>query len=46
MAQLVLTKAQQLAAATGAILAAQAVLLAQEPIPDDYADDKQWPSLP
>lgn len=46
MAQVVLTKAQQLAAATGAILAAQAVLLAQEPIPDDYADDKYWPALP
>ena len=46
MAQVVLTKAQQLAAATGAILAAQAVLLAQEPIPDDYADDKHWPALP
>jgi hypothetical protein len=47
MVQLVLTKAQLLATATGAILAAQAVLLAQEPlIPDDYADEKHWPPLP
>lgn len=46
MAEVVLTKTQQLAGATGAILAAQAVLLAQEPLPDDYADDKHWPALP
>ncbi len=45
-AQLVLAKAQQLATDSGAILAAQAVLLAQEPLPDDYADDKHWPALP
>lgn len=43
MAALVLGKRDAYAAASGAILAAQARLLAMDPIPADYADDSRWP---
>jgi len=44
LAALVLNKADALAVASGAILAAQAALLTQDPIPTDYADDGHWPA--
>lgn len=42
MAQIVLQKADEYAAAVGKILAAQDSLLATNPIPEDYRDDKYW----
>ena len=44
LAALVLNKADALAVASGAILAAQAALLTQDPIPTDYAGDGHWPA--
>lgn len=43
MAALVLTLRAQFKSATAAILAAQAALIALNPIPQDYADDTRWP---
>jgi hypothetical protein len=42
MAALVLTKRDEFRAATATILAAQASLLAAEPIPHDYTADARW----
>jgi hypothetical protein len=42
MASLVLSKRDAYAAASGAVLAAQATLLAMDPIPADYADNSRW----
>ncbi|PIY28408.1 MAG: hypothetical protein COZ09_10185 [Comamonadaceae bacterium CG_4_10_14_3_um_filter_60_42] len=43
MATLVLTLRAQFKAATAAILAAQATLIAMDPIPQDFADAEYWP---
>lgn len=42
MAQRVLLLRDQFRAAAGAILAAQATLLAMDPIPQDFTDDSRW----
>lgn len=43
MATLVIDKRNTYAAASGAILAAQAQILAMDPIPADFADPARWP---
>lgn len=43
MATLVLTLRAQFKAATAAILAAQATLIAMDPIPQNYTDAEFWP---
>lgn len=42
-AALVLSKAATFSLAAGAVLAAQRVLIAADPIPVDFADDAHWP---
>jgi len=43
MAMRVLTLRDEMKVAVGAILAAQAALLAMDPVPPDYAADHWWP---
>ena len=46
LAQDVLTKAAAFAAYSGDVLGAQDTLIAISPVPQDFEDDKHWPSAP
>lgn len=43
MAAVIIAKDAALKAASATVLAAQETLLAMDPMPEDYADDKWWP---